>query len=129
MYILKIYSVFSIFFLILSCNSKTQNNSIEYIALETSDYLEKIKDSKDSYFIDVRTPEEYNDGRIGDAINIDFLEDSFKDKIMKLDSSKGVFIYCRSGNRSKKSFEIFKELGFKDIIDLKGGYDAYSEEN
>lgn len=77
--------------------------------------------------IDVRTPEEYQSGRIAKAKNIDFMADDFKTKIAKLDPSKPVYLYCRSGRRSGSAMEMMQEMGFKEIYNLNGGIIAWSE--
>ncbi|MCB9053053.1 MAG: rhodanese-like domain-containing protein [Lewinellaceae bacterium] len=76
--------------------------------------------------IDVRTPEEYNEGHIEGAVNIDFYADDFEQQLQqKLDKGKPVLLYCRSGSRSAQSAEQMKALGFKEMYDLKGGFMAW----
>ncbi|MDG1729681.1 MAG: rhodanese-like domain-containing protein [Algibacter sp.] len=71
--------------------------------------------------IDVRTPEEYIENHIPNAININYFSDDFIADITKLDTTKPIYIYCRSGKRSKKSVIPFKEVGFTQIYNLEGG--------
>jgi rhodanese-related sulfurtransferase len=77
--------------------------------------------------IDVRTPKEYNDGHIENARLIDFLSEYFKIKIQELDKEKPIYLYCRSGGRSGKASKVMEEFGFKEIVDLEGGYMAWSK--
>ncbi|RMZ50531.1 rhodanese-like domain-containing protein [Flavobacteriaceae bacterium PRS1] len=77
--------------------------------------------------IDVRTPKEYNDGHIENARLIDFLSEDFKIKIQELDKEKPIYLYCRSGGRSGKASKVMEEFGFKEIVDLEGGYMAWSK--
>ena len=72
--------------------------------------------------IDVRTPEEFKEGKIFHAKNINYFDHDFQSKINELDKSKTVYIYCRSGNRSQKAAKKMKNLGFQHIVDLEGGY-------
>lgn len=73
--------------------------------------------------VDVRTPREYNRGHIGNAINIDFFQGgSFKPSFEKLNKNRPVYLYCRSGNRSRKAARKLIHMGFTRIYDLKGGY-------
>lgn len=72
--------------------------------------------------IDVRTPEEFREGKIYHAKNINYFDNEFVAKINELDKEKPVYLYCRSGNRSQKAAKKMKKLGFKHIIDLEGGY-------
>lgn len=82
---------------------------------------------KDVQLIDVRTPAEFKEGYIENAILIDFKAKNFKTKVQELDKNKSVYLYCRSGRRSALASTILKDLGFKEIIDLEGGYLAWSK--
>ncbi len=71
--------------------------------------------------VDVRTPKEFTNERIKGAVNINYYKkDLFKKEMAKLDKSKPVYVYCRSGVRSSRSAKILKNAGFK-VYDLKGG--------
>ena len=79
--------------------------------------------NKNVQLFDVRTKEEYNLGHIEGSINIDFKnQKNFNQFFGKLDKKKPVYLYCRSGNRSKKSADILLEMGFSEVYDLKGGF-------
>jgi len=85
-------------------------------------YKNKIS-TKDALVFDVRTTEEFNLGHIKGSINIDFYDEKlFVDFFQKINKTKPIYIYCRSGNRSKKSSEILKKIGFVKVYDLLGGY-------
>jgi len=75
----------------------------------------------DFIIIDIRTPEEFNEGYIENALNIDFYSETFKQDLDKLDKNKTYFIYCRSGNRSGRAMPVMKELGFKEVYNLSVG--------
>ena len=92
-----------------------------HVVLKKEDFKKAIE-NKEIQFVDVRTPEEYEEGHIGNADNVDYLGDNFEDGIQKYDKNQPIYIYCRSGNRSGKAAKIMKELGFTKIYDLKGGY-------
>ncbi len=107
-----------IIIIFISC----ENNKGEFKLLEYQSYKSHIENNSVQLF-DVRTPEEYNLGHINGAVNIDFKnEEIFNRSFEKLDKSKPVYLYCRSGNRSKKSADILIELGFSKVYDLKGGF-------
>lgn len=96
--------------------------------MEIEEYLAQVQEVPKSelQLIDVRTPEEYSQGSILDAVNIDYLNPSFSESIAALDKSKPVYLFCRSGNRSQKAAAIMAEMGFSEIYDLKDGYQAWS---
>ena len=70
----------------------------------------------------MRTPDEFSEGIIEGAINIDFKDPSFGEKISALDKSKPYFVYCLSGKRSGDAAKQMDSVGFKSIYLLKGGY-------
>lgn len=89
--------------------------------------FEKQITAKKVQLIDVRTPKEYQEGTILTAININFLEDDFEQKIKKLDVTQPVYIFCQSGKRSAGAAKKMQEAGFQ-VIELAGGYKAWKAE-
>ncbi|MBU2951326.1 rhodanese-like domain-containing protein [Tamlana agarivorans] len=109
------------FFAFASCN---QSASDDYVDMSVKQFKTDV--SHDFVqLVDVRTPEEFKEGHLENAINVDFKANDFKDNIEKLNSDKAVYIYCRSGKRSKKSVSYFKKVGFTTIYNLKGGILAW----
>lgn len=90
--------------------------------LSTDDFEAKLAVFEKVQLIDVRTPQEYKDGHLKSAANIDYKSAAFKDQIGKLDKSKPVFVYCLGGVRSAAAADILHESGFTEIYDMKGGY-------
>jgi len=74
------------------------------------------------------TPEEVAEGALEGAQNINFYDADFKDILNKLDKSKPVFVYCRSGGRSGKCAQMCKDAGFAEVYDMKGGWLNYSSQ-
>lgn len=106
---------------ILVLASCSQNESIGQVMLTPADYKAKIEALKDEQIVDVRTPEEYQNGFIADAKNINVYDADFKTQIAKLDKTKPVFVYCKAGGRSADAAKKFVELGFTEVYDLQGG--------
>ena len=71
--------------------------------------------------LDVRTPQEYASGHLEDTINIDYNSRTFQESLATLDKDKTYLLYCRTGNRSSKAFEIMKDMDFKKIYHMKSG--------
>lgn len=88
--------------------------------LTPQEFCDKMK-ADDVQVIDVRTPKEYKNGHIKNSTLINFFDDDFKEQLSKLPKDKDVLVYCRSGNRSGKAYKILKDLGYKNVSDLKGG--------
>jgi rhodanese-related sulfurtransferase len=76
---------------------------------------------KDFVIIDVRTPEEYADGHIENAINLDYYFKAFEDELNKLDKNKTYLIYCRSARRSGMALDTMKAVGFTKVYNMLGG--------
>lgn len=83
--------------------------------------------NKDNVLIDVRTAQEYEEGHLPDAINIDVNSPDFEKEIKKLDPKKNYYLYCRSGKRSTAATEKMESAGFKHISNLKDGYINYQK--
>lgn len=75
--------------------------------------------------LDVRTVEEYAEGHISKALNIDVLKSDFESKASALLSKeKTIAVYCRSGKRSKKAIDILTKQGYT-VIELSSGYNGW----
>ena len=83
--------------------------------------IQENPDNPDFVIIDVRTPEEFDEGYIKGAINIDFYSETFRDELDILDKNKTYLIYCRSGNRSGSALAITEELNFREAYNITGG--------
>ena len=78
--------------------------------------------------IDVRTPEEYQEGHIHNAININVDNADFETQIQKLNKNKSFLVYCRSGRRSNNAIQKMIKLGFYKVYNLDGGIIAWQNE-
>lgn len=104
---------------ILSCNGQSSKN---VNTIEATAFAEKIKTTTSPQIIDVRTPEEFQAEHIDNAKNANILGDHFVSDVAQFDKTKAIFVYCKSGGRSKKATEKLQELGFKNIYELDGGF-------
>lgn len=109
-----------------ACKEKSIGQEIK--VLTPNEFHDAITKNKDVQLVDARTLPEFEEGHLQDALNIDVLETDFSTKAEKLDLQKPVYVYCRSGKRSAKAAEILKELGFKEIYDMQGGYLQWESE-
>ncbi|MHC5353824.1 rhodanese-like domain-containing protein [Myroides sp. LJL115] len=81
----------------------------------------------DIQLVDVRTSEEFEQGSIDGAQNIDFLQKDFLDNISNLDKDKAVYIFCKSGKRSANARKKLLENGFTKVYELDGGVLQWQE--
>lgn len=90
----------------------------------------QFKKTSDAVLLNVRTSPEIFFGVIKlseDLQEIDYYDDDFEAQIQKLDKNKIYFVYCRTGIRSQKAIKIMQKNGLKKLINLKGGYKAWTE--
>lgn len=92
--------------------------------------ITELDDSRleNAVLLDVRTPEEYRFGHLDGAVNINWYDIDFQDKVRELDRTKTVYVYCKAGGRSAKASAVMRDMGFKKVVNLEGGYDAFSGE-
>ncbi|HIE74499.1 MAG TPA: rhodanese-like domain-containing protein [Flavobacteriales bacterium] len=120
----KLFAAVSVVFILMSsCTIGQTKNDIEL------DEFEKKMASEKYLLVDVRTAEEFAEGHIKGAINIDYLAENFSIEIQELELESPVLLYCRSGNRSSKAMKTMKELGFKEVYNLEGGIKGWISEN
>ncbi len=74
--------------------------------------------------IDVRSPQEYDEGHIDGAINIPSYDLEKKIYNYTDNKEKIIILYCQSGYRGQKAANTLNNIGFKNVYNLKGGLDA-----
>jgi len=75
--------------------------------------------------IDIRTPEEFAEGHLKGAMNIDFTADDFEARLAELNRDKPYLFHCASGNRSGKSLPVFEKLKFTRLYHLNSGFKGW----
>lgn len=103
----------------LFANAQSQS---EVEVLEPQAFIERVKADTSAIILDVRQPEEFDEGHLAQAINLDWLNQTvFINGLAKLNKQKTYYVYCRSGRRSQAAAGKLKAEGFQ-VVDLKGGY-------
>ena len=133
---MKPISFFGILFLAVSCTACGQEHpstasaphieaSIRDVSISDAALL--LQTEKTVQVLDIRTPEEFAEGHIEGALNINFYDDDFKEQLSRLDRNTPYLLHCRSGGRSGKSMAAFKELRFKNIAHMTAGMNGWRE--
>ena len=122
---IRILSVLVVLMSLTSCIKK-QVEGVQVVDIAA--YEQQLK-QPEIQLIDVRTPEEFSEGHIENAKNINIMADDFDAEVAALDKTKPVMVYCKSGGRSAKASARLKELGFTTITDLEGGITNWNSEN
>tara|TARA_Y100000389_G_scaffold194216_1_gene223929 strand:- start:569 stop:880 length:312 start_codon:yes stop_codon:yes gene_type:complete len=90
--------------------------------LNQNKWIKSIKNSKNSVVLDVRTPEEFEEGFIRNSVNLNIYDSQFFfDEIKKLKKESCIHVYCKSGARSFQACELMKQFGFQNVFNLEGG--------
>ena len=90
--------------------------------LSQLDWASQLGNDEQARILDVRTPQEFEEGYIPEAMKINIYEaQGFLDALEKLDKSRNYYVYCRSGNRSRQACALMNNLGFAGAFNLQGG--------
>ena len=85
--------------------------------------LETMRNTPRALLVDVRTPEEYQAGRIPGSVNVPLQSlDRISGKVDNKD--RPLFVYCQSGGRSRQAVPMLKNMGYSSVTNL-GGIAAY----
>jgi len=95
---------------------------------EAFSIIQKNRGNPNFVILDVRTPQEFGEGHLEHAINLDFHDKNFRRELSRLDRSKIYLVYCQVGIRSEKALEIMKEINFKRGYHLPAGILGWEEE-
>lgn len=101
-------------------SGSAQGTSSNVFSEITADEFEK-KITPDVQLIDVRTPEEFSQGHLKGAINLNINSVDFKNRVSGFDKNKPVLVYCLSGGRSASASAFLVDNGFKEVYNLQGG--------
>ncbi len=101
-----------------SCSASQKATSFTRISMEEAKSMMELDDGH--VIVDVRTAEEYTSGHIPGAICIPN-ETIYKDRPSALpDLDQVILVYCRSGNRSKRSARMLYEMGYTNVYEFGG---------
>ena len=113
------------FILVMLCSFSSCAQETKKIQLISQEEFAKLS-TKEIQLLDVRTPQEYQQGYIEGAILINFFDSDFVPKVSaRFDKNKPLYIYCAVGGRSNKAAKKLISVGFDSIYDLKGGFNKW----
>lgn len=77
--------------------------------------------------LDVRTPQEFREGHLAGARNVDFFGGRFEMETADLPRDATLLIYCRSGKRSAAAAETLGEAGMNRILHMYQGIEGWKD--
>ena len=89
--------------------------------LAPAEYMKMLQSDEKAYLLDVRRADEYAAGHLPGAALLDVTDSvAFARGVELLDKEKNIYIYCRSGRRSKLASADLVELGYTNIKEFGG---------
>jgi rhodanese-related sulfurtransferase len=79
----------------------------------------------DFIILDIRTPAEYANGHIANAININYYDANFSAELDSLDHNKMYLLHCQSGGRSTPTFALMQTKHFREVYHMNNGFGAW----
>tara|TARA_B100000767_G_C19694865_1_gene505674 strand:+ start:482 stop:850 length:369 start_codon:yes stop_codon:yes gene_type:complete len=118
-YLLKLF-----FVCFLSLNAAYSQKKAKLIDKEK---LVQLISADNFQLLDVRTEQEFKQGYIEGAVNIDYWDPDFEQKVKAtLDKKIITIVYCAAGGRSEMACKLLANKGFKLLYDLQGGYEDFN---
>jgi len=109
------------FFGLLSCKAQEGDLKVDAFASALSQH-------PTARLIDVRTADEFAEGHLRGAVNMDYFAKDFVEQVQKaFDTAEPVYVYCRSGRRSADAARQLTKAGYK-VYNMRGGYNAWTKD-
>ncbi len=94
--------------------------------LSQEEWTSKLNEDTNATILDVRTPDEWDEGFIPNAKKIDIHRgQEFLDEVAALDKSKNYYVYCKAGGRSQQACQLMNQMGFENAYNLVGGFTGW----
>lgn len=130
MYNMKnIYSLLLLFAILISSSCSNGQSSNQNFNLDAQSFKKALSSESEINILDVRTPGEFSQGHIQNAININWNGNNFESETDKLDKSKPIYVYCLSGGRSSSAASFLRNNGFSEVYELVGGVMSWRNNN
>ena len=121
----KVLAACCLMCVLAGCSNSAEAEGYTQVDAETA--AQMMADKDDEIVLDVRSPEEYQEQHIPEAINIPN-ETIGEEPIDALpDKEQLILVYCRSGNRSKQAAEKLAAQGYTNIVEFGGINDWQGE--
>lgn len=119
---MKQFFIACISIIAFACNTTAQKNTTD------ANSFEKEINGNTVQLLDVRTATEFKTGHLQNALQADWTNSTqFKERTQHLDKTKPVYVYCLGGPRSFDAADYLKQQGFKKVITLEGGINAWKK--
>lgn len=94
-----------------------------------SEEFQKLNKTESGILLDVRTLNEYKNGHLKDAGQLNYYSFNFKSKLLLLPKDQPIYLYCNTGWRSERAAKILSRNGYKEIYNLEHGIMEWNLKN
>ena len=88
-------------------------------------FTERVSEMPAMQIVDVRNPGEVEAGAIPGSVNIPVSQ--LTSRLDELDPARPTVVYCAGGYRSSVAASVLRQRGFRDVSDILGGYEAWTQ--
>lgn len=89
----------------------------------------QLLNHEDAVLLDVREPQEYQEGYLLNSIRIPLGTLADKAATLEKHRERPIIVVCRSGNRSAQAARLLKQQGYQTVYNLSGGLHAWRNAN
>ncbi len=106
---------------------KKSGNDFETVGRISPKEFEKVYQTEKTMVFDIRKKSEYDSEHVIDAVNVPLNE--INQHLAQFPKDKPFVLHCASGYRSMIAASILKQRGWKDFVDVDGGFDEMKNTN
>ena len=88
---------------------------------QARELIQKRARNAQLFILDVRTPEEFAQGHLSGAVNVNLMAPDFESRLAGLNRGQTYLVYCRTGSRSAKATQAMRRLGFRSVYHMFEG--------
>lgn len=98
-------------------------SSMNVETIPAADLRQRMESGESIALLDVREDDERAERAIDGSAFIPLGE--LSERTVEIPTERPLYIHCKAGGRSLKAIELLSELGFKDMVNVEGGIDAW----
>ena len=117
----------SLILTLCGCGNNSTQSDVNYESVSMSEGLARMESDENYILLDVRRADEFEAGHIPGAVNLPNEEIGTEEIPSLPDKAQTIYIYCRSGNRSKQAADKLLALGYTNLIEFGGIIDYTGE--
>lgn len=109
-----------------ACAQNTQNKSFTDV---NSLQFEKLVSTGKGILLDVRTENEFKNGHIANAGQLNFYASDFRSRLLLLPKDQPIYIYCLTGSRSRSAAQLLVQNGYTNVYNLQRGIMEWNQQS